>query len=132
MRHFFLLACLVVLSLLIEAQTSEQEWNDFNKCKQSWKYFNLKDSLTGHVLFHKKASIECGIFSSASLTLVKTSKGDTIRVLDLCNTKKDFDIGSFVTVQPQPKPGFGIDVIPFDIKTCIFKQTCFGEISKKN
>jgi hypothetical protein len=89
------------------------------------------DSLKGTVLFHKMATTECGFLSTASLTLIETEEGDTIRVLDLCNTKKDFRTGSFVTLRAQRKPDFSIDILPFDPKACAFKRTCFGTIFKE-
>jgi hypothetical protein len=120
---FIILAC---------REPSQKEWDDFAKCRNSWQYFNVKDSLKGKVLFHKMATIEYGFLSTASLTLIETEEGDTIRVLDLCNTKKDFRTGSFVTLRAQRKPDFSIDIVPFDPKACVFKRTCFGTILKEN
>jgi hypothetical protein len=45
--------------------------------------------------------------------------------------KKNFKTGSFVTVRPQRKPDFSIDILPFDPKACAFKRTCFGTIFKE-
>ena len=105
--------------------------NDFNKCKRTWSYIDIKDSVTGIVLFDKTPAADCGIFSTASMTLVKTSKGDTVRVLNLCNTTASFEEGTFVIVQPQKKPGFGIDILPFDPLACIVVPTSFGTIRKR-
>src|SRR6476660_891798 len=130
MRVLFFFGILISTQNLLFAQ-SEKQWKDFNKCKRTWSYIDIKDSVTGIVLFDKTPGADCGIFSTASMTLVKTSKGDTVRVLNLCNTTASFEEGTFVIVQPQKKPGFGIDILPFDPLACIVMPTSFGIIRKR-
>jgi hypothetical protein len=89
MRSSFLLILFTLFTIVACREPTQKEWDDFSKCRNSWQYFNVIDSLKGTVLFHKMATTECGFLSTASLTLIETVEGDTIRVLDLCNTKKN-------------------------------------------
>ena len=110
------------------------------KCLESWQYFHLKSTITGKVIFHKKAISECGDIGSASVTLIQTANLDTIRVLELCNTTKDFAIGQLVIVTPFRLPNdiATISSIPFigtddtnvysDPFECNLKRTSFGTI----
>jgi hypothetical protein len=98
------------------------------KCRDNWQYFSLRDSTTGQVIFHAKAIVLCGVLATASLTIIKTTNG-TIRVLELCNTTKDFKKYKFVKVKPQERPAFDITLPIDNNKTdCNIKRTCFGSV----
>ena len=61
-----------------------------NDCKDRWECFDLRDTIRGQVLFPINPGVDCGMFAVASLTVIKTSINDTIRVLELCNKNKKF------------------------------------------
>jgi hypothetical protein len=101
-----------------------------NKCKQSWQYFNSSDTTYGIVLFHAKADFLCGGIASASLTVIKTTTGDTIRVLQMCNTNQIFFKSEYVKVSSMQQPTCGV-FLPFDkYFDCVVKKTCYGVIKK--
>jgi hypothetical protein len=98
------------------------------KCRDNWQYFSLHDTLTGQVIFHAKAIVLCGVLATASLTIIKTGS-DTIRVLELCNSNKDFKKSRFVKVKPEERPSFGV-ILPVDNKyyDCNIRKTCYGKV----
>jgi len=104
-----------------------------NKCREAWQYFSLDDTLTGQVLFHAKAPFLCGTLATASLTIVKTVPGDTIRVLELCNINKDIAKSALVKISPANKSTFGV-TLPFDNnkEDCNILKTCYGVINSAN
>jgi hypothetical protein len=71
-----------------------------------WIYFDLKDTLKLKVIHHVMASVDCGTFETASITIGTTQTGDTIRVLELCNTKKNFSKDDIIIVVPAQRPEF--------------------------
>jgi len=101
--------------------------NDY-KCKDKWQYFTLKDTIRGQVLFHAKGTVACGVLATASVTIIKTTS-DTIRVLELCNTKKDFKRSRFVKVESAKRPPFSV-ILPGDDKNfdCLVIKTCYGTV----
>ncbi len=74
-----------------------------------WIYFDLKETIKLKVIHHIKASIECGKIETASITIGTTLSGDTIRIIELCNTKKDFNKDDIVVVIPSTRPEFQIE-----------------------
>jgi len=100
-----------------------------NKCTGSWQYFSLQDTTYGEVLFHAKADALCGAIATASLTVIKTNLGDTIRVLEMCNVGKDFKKLSRVKIAPFQQPAFGV-MLPHDKNyDCLVSKTCYGFIT---
>jgi hypothetical protein len=79
--------------------------NDF---MSKWTFFNLKDTIKFKIIYHIRASVDCGTLASASITIGITQTRDTIRVLELCNTKKDFKKDDLVIVVPAKKPDFQV------------------------
>lgn len=108
---------------------TKKEIEAANQCRTTWQYLNLKDTITGEVLYHAKASFGCGVLASASSTIIKTALNDTMRILWLCNEEMNFSKFEIVKIIPAQRPSFG--VIPpvrptqFD---CIVKNTYFGFI----
>lgn len=112
-----------------------------NSCVKNWDYFDMKDTTTGLVVFHAKAIALCGHFAFASLTLLKLQDGDTIRVLELCNTTKDFKLNDIAQLIPQNKPAFGVTlplisergvnnkVYQINQQDCSILKTCYGSIT---
>lgn len=128
--NILILTFTFTLSYSTFAQTNEEQNKGF-KCQQSWKYRNLEKSTKGTIIFHKKPSLSCGIMSVASVSIIKTDNGNIIRVLELCNTEKDFPAGSYVYIEPESKPSFHVDWVPYDTKACIILETYFGALTKK-
>ncbi|SNC61570.1 hypothetical protein SAMN06265337_0495 [Hymenobacter gelipurpurascens] len=96
-------------------------------CKHEWVYREYSAPVRGKVVFYEPTADLCGLFPTASVTLVKTGPLDTIRVLDLCYMGDPIPIGVTVTIQPVKAPGGEVDV-PADPYTCSIKTTCFGTV----
>ena len=72
-----------------------------------WVYFELSNSITGKIINHQPADFGCGIWATASVTIVLTDKSDTIRVVDMCNMLR-YKVGQIIKVIPRKKPSFGL------------------------
>jgi len=124
---------LIIISILILSAFNKTRNNKpviaSTECETSWIYFSLTDTVKGSVLFHEKAPFLCGGFATASLTIIKTNKNDTIRVLWLCNSNVDFKKSEIVKVYPAEKPDFSV-VLPIKKGKydCSIKKTCYGTI----
>jgi hypothetical protein len=110
------------------SQTKEQEAKA-QDCKTNWKYDQLKQAVKGEVLYHHKALALCGKVSTASLTIIQLKNGDVIRVLELCNTEKDFKKGAKVKIVPVGDKTWKAEVVPFDPQSCENLKTYFAKIS---
>lgn len=86
---------------------SDLKLNDFSY-KNNWNYFILTDTIEATILEYLPAGVSCGVIASASLTIVKTDYGDTLRIITLCNTSEEFKIGQIVMVIPISKPNFNV------------------------
>ena len=78
---------------------TKKEIEAANQCRTTWQYLNLKDTITGEVLYHAKASFGCGVLASASSTIIKTALNDTMRILWLCNEEMNFSKFEIITYQ---------------------------------
>jgi hypothetical protein len=121
---FFLFSCLISSTVNGQQQI---------ECQTKWKYSELKETVSGVVVYHEQPIVMCGVVATASVTLLQTSAGDTIRILSLCHIKgvsspNEFRIGAKVSITPQAKPGFRVDLIPEDPKACSLKKAYFGII----
>lgn len=76
------------------------------QCK--WTFFTLADTVNGIILKHEKQNTGCGLFATASLTIIITDN-DTIRVLDLCN-QNDYSIGQNIKIVPGAAPNFQVHI----------------------
>ena len=88
---------------------SDLEPSIFN-IQNKWEYFQLEDTITVTIIQHSPAPTYCGIVATASMTIASTEKGDTIRVIDLCNTSKEYTEGQTLKVVPADKPPFGVSL----------------------
>ena len=116
----------VILFLVVNIRRGLKEINDAFSCQTEWKYLKLRDTVSGVVVFDSKASVNCGIFSSASTTLIRTDHGDIIRILQMCNTDIKLKLGARVKFAPEGVPSFRVDDIPYDPKACEIKEAYFG------
>ena len=64
-----------------------------------WKYFKLKRTITIKIIHHTPPLSACGVLMTASSTIALTEKGDTIRILDLCNIRS-YKTGQIIKVNP--------------------------------
>ena len=108
------------------------------KCKSKWTYLKMEKSIIGSIVYYEQPTVLCGTVATASVALVKTDIGDTIRILFLCDTKKDFNTppsfkpGERVSVIPGEDPTFRIDIHPLDPEACRLLTTYFGTILHLN
>ncbi len=93
---------------LPSADTLYNPGRSANGLYKHWSYFQLKDTLLMKVLYHELAITECGRIMNWSLTIGVIEKGDTIRVLESCNTDKSFQRNEVVRVFPVRK-----SILPF-------------------
>ena len=77
---------------------------------KNWIYFELGHSVSGKIIEHRRAFAHCGVLATTSVTIVKTEQGDTLRVLDMCNTSRGFKKGQSVKVNPVKKPPFSLSL----------------------
>ncbi|MEO6151061.1 MAG: hypothetical protein ABIN95_01050 [Mucilaginibacter sp.] len=103
------------------------------KCQKDWKYLEIKKEMTGTILFYDQPTFFCGRISTASIAILKTETGDTIRILTLCHIRlskapNEFTPGDIVTVTPTEAPSFQVDFVPYDPQVCIIKTAYFGSI----
>ena len=116
----FLFACGVKSSPPIQG---EQLLND---CQKRWKILELKNQFTGKVLFHRTASPPCGVLATGAVTLIQTDDGNIYRVIEYCNTDKNFTVGSSVVVKPETNAK--IPLIADDKRQCELLETLFGDV----
>jgi hypothetical protein len=109
-----------------ESAMPTQEQQDI--CQDEWQYSTNPDDITGKVVFHETTDELCGVTPTASVTLVKTTGNDTVRVLELCNYGKEFTIGEAVVVHPIATSELINIYVPVDPRACSLNRTCIGMI----
>ena len=102
-----ILLILIDLSLTGQSQTKIRKSelgkpHDFSY-KEKWKHFILNDTIEAKILNHQPADGSCGGYSFASMTIVLTKEGDTIRVIDMCNTSTGYKAGRTIRIAPAEK-----------------------------
>lgn len=128
-RLFTILLFSFVLVNCTNRKLTKKEAATANKCRDGWQYLNLKETINGEVLYHAKAPFSCGIFATASSTIIKTASDDTIRILWLCNTDITFKKSQLVKVLPAQKPSFAVSPpVQTNQFDCTIKNTYFGTI----
>ena len=126
MKYKIVIAFVVLLTFFCKTAIAQKRLSNY-ECRISWQYFDIEHSVTGMVISHEKPRSNCGYLISASITIVKIYFGDTIRVLELCNTEKTFLKGDIIKIEPAKKPEFDID-LPNQFY-CSIKKTTFGIIT---
>ena len=116
---------------VIKIPTGGQEiikmsFDSLNGFTDNWEYFDLDDTIKLKVISHYLATVDCGILATASLTIGTSESGEAIRVLELCNTKKDFTPNEIIKVIPAKKPPFQV------MHTRVFIQGTQGHITPDN
>lgn len=127
-KQIILFVFILVSYLVSFSQTKEQEAKG-QECKTNWKFRQFKQSIKGEVLYHRKALALCGKVSTASVTIIQTKNRNIIRVLEMCNTEKDFEKGAIVKIIPEGDKTWKAELVPFDPQACVTNETYFGKIS---
>ena len=70
--------------------------------KSKWEYYEIRDTIAARVIEHYPAMTLCGVVMVASMSIVVTETGDTIRVIDICNLSF-FNPGQAVRIAPAEK-----------------------------
>lgn len=139
-RQIFLLFFLLINVAAFSQETLEsikqsdlRELHDFSYEKK-WIYFKLDDTIIVTILDHLPAPADCGKLATASMTIVKTEKGDTIRIIDMCNISNKYQNGQTMKVSPADKPSFVLTT-PFTLsenpKTKKFEPSIYDLIVLK-
>jgi hypothetical protein len=115
---------LLPLFLLHFVLSSSGQTNQQKKCMTKWTYLKTAKSIHRR-LIHFSPVAGCGYFITATLSIVKTDKGDIIRVLQLCDTTNKVVLNSKVTLLPTPKLNHQkASIIPEDPTTdCTIRNT---------
>ncbi|RTY85909.1 hypothetical protein [Flavobacterium sp. GT3R68] len=91
---------------------SKRIYEYITSTEKKWKIIKLRDTINAKIIFHIPAQRDCDENLVASMTIVKTQKGDTIRILDLCNSNK-FQIDQNIKIAPAQKQSFIKVSVPF-------------------
>lgn len=117
MKNYILISTLL-LSYICNSQNDADINNYISATKsirEKWKYFKMKDTIEVKIIKHFPAIGFCGIGATASMTIVETKKGDTIRVIDLCNVLDNYKINQIIRIFPEEKPKLKFS-LPFEFK----------------
>ena len=110
-KSIFLLSLLLISSTAFSQDTVT---TILQPDKEKWEYFQLEETITVKIIDHLPAFAACGVLATASMTIAQTENGDTIRILDLCNTSDIYKTGQTINVSPADKPPFGVST-PFTL-----------------
>ncbi len=103
----------------------------YEYCKEKWDYTFVKDTVTGLVLYFEKAPFACGNIFTASITIIKTNKGDSLRIIQVCDTTNSISLKQMVSIIPD-YTNYSNIALPFNTsKTdCEVKKTIYGKMRK--
>jgi hypothetical protein len=102
-----------------------------SECRKSWTFPGAKTTISG-VVVRFIPMADCGNFVTATMCIVKADIGDTIRLLQLCDTTKKLARGTKVTCLVAPQTEFPNPLLPSDPKTdCRIRITYFGSLRLK-
>jgi hypothetical protein len=102
-------------------------------CRTKWIYQKTTHKIIGTLIDFKPVA-DCGYSMSASLSIVKTKIGDTIRVLQMCDTSLTAKQNTQVTLLPNSQIDnyLKASIIPTAPETdCIVRNTYFGTLLKE-
>ena len=124
MKKIILIAALIIFYSVSFGQMTS---NNFN-CRSHWKYLITNTAIQGHLLYFLPVA-DCGYSISASLSIIKTLKDDTIRVLQLCDTTKTMVQNTLVKLLPNKNIITKASIIPIDKnEDCVIKKTYYGRL----
>jgi hypothetical protein len=96
------------------------------ECHKSWQYFKLEKPVKGIVL--SQTTGFCGYVMAPWAVVIRTTDGDTIRVLELCSRLKLAKLDSIIV--NISKDSLVKDVIINTEYDCKIKRTCSGLITR--
>ena len=97
-----------------------------NDCKSDWRFFVLKTPVEGKIVCYNPGWCR-GYSKVAASAIVATNEGDTIRVLDFCNSSK-FKVSDAVSISPSVyEPENARSALNIDMD-CRIKRTCYGNL----
>lgn len=118
-----------LLFLICFDSVSQNHSSDLLSCREGWKYLTTTHSIKGELLYFLPTG-DCGYSLSATLSIIKVANGDTIRVLQMCDTTKEILPNTQVTLLPNKEATkkSGI-IIPVDkINDCRVRDTYLGRL----
>lgn len=98
------------------------------ECHKSWQYFKLAKPVKGIVL--SQTTGLCGYVMAPWSAIIRTTDGDTIRVLELCSRLKLVKLDSIIV--NITKDSLIKEVIINTEYDCKIKRTCGGLITRIN
>ena len=66
-------------------------------CRSGWTMSALNDLITGTIIAHSSTMVGCGGIITGSLSYIKLTESDTIRVIEYCG-EKEFSPGQIVQI----------------------------------
>ena len=134
MRMQFLILIFLIFGLQSFAQKKDPQniiIPTYEHCKEKWDYTFVKDTITGSVIYFEKAPFACGNISTASITIIKTKKGDSLRIIQVCDTTIFISLKHMLSIIPD-YTNYSNIALPFNTsKTdCEVKKTIYGKVWK--
>lgn len=101
----------------------------YERCKERWDYVFVKDTLVGEVIYFQQAPFICGNTSSASITIIKTSNNDSLRILQVCSQNKPLEPKQMLSFVPDYTYYKNV-ALPFNSSRsdCMVKKTCYATL----
>ena len=106
----------------------KKQMHALSACQGNWQYFTVTKPITGKVISYHGGWCR-GNSKMASSTVIITSVGDTVRVLELCNNTK-FNPNEFVMVTWAQTPARKRAALDPDYD-CKVQRTCYGDVTLK-
>ena len=97
-------------------------------CRSNWQFLTTENKIEGRLIYFLPAA-DCGYSISASLSIIETTTGDTIRVLNLCDMRRQIPPNTKVQLLPNNEVTKKASIIPLD-KTgdCFIIKTYYGQL----
>jgi hypothetical protein len=90
MARLYLILLLLSITFIVSAQKTK------NTCTKQWVYLRNADFTSGILLKSFRAP-KCGKIITASMSIIRTEIGDTVRFLNICDTAAPLPAGTRVT-----------------------------------
>ncbi len=124
MKKIIIITSLIFFHFFSSGQVTSKAFN----CRSRWKYLITDTAIQGQLLYFLPVA-DCGYLISASLSIIKTITGDTIRVLQLCDTTKRMIQNCKVKLLPNKKMTTKASIIPLDERgDCMIIRTFYGRL----
>lgn len=131
MQQVFITLSLFFLTKATSGQNLSTYDNGMLDC---WKYYISNDTTYGEVVVYVPNPVLCGKIPTASIALIKTVHGDTLRLIRLCSYIGELSVGEKIKLYPSyleqlPKASI---MLPEEktAMSCNIKKTSFAPILK--